>query len=125
MNDFEQLIKKSILEIPLKIRKKIDNVVICSEKDPTDEQIIKLNLKNKKNLLGLYEGVPKKTWGRGFGNNFPDKITLFENNIRRNASSEKELKKIIIEVVWHEIAHHFGFDEKEIEIMEKNKTKKD
>jgi predicted Zn-dependent protease with MMP-like domain len=121
MENFDKLINDAILEIPIKIRKKIENVVICSEKKPNNEQLKKIGIRHKNNLLGLYEGVPKKVWGRGFGNNLPDKITLFQDNIINSASTEEEIKKIITDVVWHEIAHHFGFDEKEVQIMEKNK----
>ncbi len=121
MNDFEKLTKEAIQEIPLTIRKKIENVAVCIEKEPTKEQLKKLGVRHKNNLLGLYEGVPKKTWGRGFGNNLPDKITLFENAISKTVSNKRKLKDLIIEVVWHELAHHFGFNEKEVRLMEKKK----
>ncbi len=121
MNDFEKLTKEALQEIPLTIRKKTENVAICIEKEPSKEQLKKLGIRHKNNLLGLYEGIPKKTWGRGFGNNLPDKITLFENSILKSVSSEEDLKNLIIEVVWHEIAHHFGFNEKEVRLMEQKK----
>ena len=121
MDEFEKLVENAIKEIPESIRKKTDNVGIYIEKEPSQEQLKKLGVRYKNNLLGLYEGVPKKTWGRGFGNNLPDKITIFENAIRRIAKNERELKNIVIEVVWHELAHHFGFNEKEVRFMEKNK----
>ncbi len=121
MNDFEKLVKEAILEIPLTIRKKTENVAICIEKEPNKEQLKKLGVRYKNSLLGLYEGVPKKTWGRGFGNNLPDKITLFENAILKTVSNKADLRNLIIEVIWHELAHHFGFDEKEIRTMEKKK----
>ncbi len=121
MNDFEKLVKKSIEEIPESIRKKTDNVAIYIEKEPNENQLRKLGVRYKNNLLGLYEGIPKKTWGRGFGNNLPDKITIFEKPIKRIAKNEQDLKNLVIEVVWHEIAHHFGFNEKEVRLMEKRK----
>jgi predicted Zn-dependent protease with MMP-like domain len=45
----------------------------------------------------------------------PDKITIFKGPIERVAKSEKEIKEIIKNTIWHEIGHHFGLSEKELE----------
>ena len=121
MEDFEQMVESALEKIPSSIREKINNVAVCVEKEPSKEQLRKLGARYKGNLLGLYEGIPKNIWGRGFGNNLPDKITIFENSIRKFTSDRQELENLIVDVVWHEIAHHFGFNEKEVRIMEKRK----
>lgn len=67
-------------------------------------------------LLGLYEGVPLTRRGTGYGMYpiLPDKITLFKQNIERVARTPEEIRLQIREVLIHEIAHHFGMDEKQI-----------
>jgi len=61
----------------------------------------------------LYEGIPKtKRWN--YADVLPDKITIFKNQIEKAAQSEEEIRRIVKETVWHEIAHHFGMDEKEV-----------
>jgi hypothetical protein len=68
-------------------------------------------------ILGLYEGVPQtKRWY--YSQALPDKITIFKNSIERMACSEDEIKKIVKNTVWHEIAHHFGMDERKIREVE-------
>jgi len=62
-------------------------------------------------LLGLYEGVPQTTWGKREWPLPPDKITIFQESIERYAQTPDEARELVREVVWHEIAHHFGFDE--------------
>jgi predicted Zn-dependent protease with MMP-like domain len=108
--DLESLVKKAIEKLPEEIRRKIENTAICIEDEPTVEQLAQVKVKNKDDLLGLYQGVPRNVWGRGFGNQLPDKITIFRKAIEKH--SPNGLEETIKNVVWHEIAHHFGFDEK-------------
>lgn len=119
--EFENLVKEGLKDLPEKIRQKIENVAICVEKRPTQEQLQKVGVRYSGSLLGLYEGVPRTKWGRGFGMILPDKITIFQEAIENLAKSDAEMKEIVKYVVWHEIAHHFGYDEKEIKLLEKKK----
>jgi len=105
--EFEKLVKEALLEIPENIRKKMDNIEIVVEKGSP-----------RGSFLGLYEGVPKTAWGRGFGMTLPDKITIFQQPLEKMARSREELKEVVKNTVWHEIAHHFGFDEKKTRELE-------
>jgi len=76
-------------------------------------------------LLGLYEGVPKTKRGVNYFGVLPDKITIFQQPIEELAGrDEKKLKKLIYEVVWHEVGHHLGLDEQEIRTLETKKRKR-
>ena len=110
---FEILVKEALLEIPENIRKKMDNVEIVVEKGSPHGP-----------FLGLYEGVPRTSWGRGFGMRLPDKITIFQEPLERIARSREELKEIVKNTVWHEVAHHFGFDEKRVRELERKRKNK-
>lgn len=112
-SEFEKLVEESFLTLPEHIRKKIDNVAIVIEKRPY-----------QKFLIGLYEGIPKTTWDRGFGMQLPDKITIFQEPIERLARSKEELKEIVKDTIWHEIAHHFGLDEKRVKQAESRRIRK-
>ena len=117
--EFEKLTEQAILDLPEHIRSKMDNLAILVENEPSKEQLKEIKINSKYSLLGLYEGVPQNVWGRGSGNILPDKITIFQKAIEDYASSKKELIKLIKNTVWHEIAHHFGFDEKAVRLLEK------
>ena len=119
--EFEKLVKESVFELPEKIRQKMENVALCVEQRPTRDQLRKLGIRSGGILLGLYEGVPKTTYGRGFGMMLPDKITIFQEGIEGFAASQEAVTKLVREVVWHEIAHHFGFNEKQVRELEKKK----
>jgi predicted Zn-dependent protease with MMP-like domain len=118
--NFEKIVEKGILAVPEKFLKMLSNVDIVIEENPNQEQLKKLRLGKGYQLFGLYEGIPKtKRWS--YGQVLPDKITIFQEPIEKAANSEEEMKEIVKNVVWHEIAHHFGIDEKKVRTLEKNK----
>lgn len=115
--EFEKLVKEGIEAIPKKFLKKLNNVDIVIEDFPTSEQLAKLKIKKDSLLFGLYEGIPQtKRWG--YSQVLPDKITIFKKSIEKVARSKEEIKEIVKNTVWHEIAHHFGLDEKKIREIE-------
>ena len=65
-------------------------------------------------LLGLYSGVPVSERGAFYAGALPDKITLFRKNIESICRNDGEVKSEIKKTIIHEIAHHFGMDEKTI-----------
>lgn len=115
------------------------NIAICVEKRPSEEQLKKIGLRHSGLLLGLYEGIPQTVWGKGFGGNLPDKITIFQESIENFATRPEEakrtssllhfhpatresvIKELIKNVVWHEVAHHFGFSERGIKLLEQKR----
>jgi len=119
--DFEKLVNEGVKAIPEKFLQKLSNVGIVIEKEPSKEQLKNLKIRKDLLLFGLYEGIPKnKRWG--YGQVLPDKITIFQKTIEEYASSENEMKKIVTDTVWHEIAHHFGMDEARVRKAERKRT---
>lgn len=114
MADFKELVAKALDQLPPAVGEKMENVSVCIEQKPTQEQQKQLGMRRGELLLGLYEGVPQTEWGRGFGGNLPDKITIFQESIEHLAQSQEELIKLIQETVEHEIKHHFGFTEQDL-----------
>lgn len=123
-SEFEKLVRQAMMDLPEKIRQKMENVAIIVEEKPSSEQLRKVGVRYGGILLGLYEGIPQTKWGRGFGGNLPDKITIFKESVERFASSAEEIKELVKNTVWHEVAHHFGFDEKEIRELERRRKLK-
>jgi len=123
--DFEKLVEQALKETPKAVFEKMENVAIVVEKRPSSEQLRKSGIRYGNLLLGLYQGVPQTRWGRGFGMRLPDKITIFQEPIEQLAKSEAKVLEVLKNTIFHEIAHHFGFDEKEVrELERKRKFKK-
>src|SRR3989338_11624625 len=122
--DFEEWVKEGISAIPEKFLRKLDNVAIVIEDEPTPSQKKKLNIRSNLVLLGLYEGVPKAKRGANYNAVLPDKITIFQKPIIEGARDEKDLKEIVKNTVLHEIAHHFGISEIQVRQAEIKRWKK-
>ena len=117
---FEELIKEGIDAIPERFLEKMDNVDIVIEDRPSEEQIKKLKLGKYSRLFGLYEGIPQTKRGY-YSGVLPDKITIFKKPIEEVTFSDEQIKEIVKNTVWHEIAHHFGMDEERVRKAEKRK----
>ncbi len=120
---FEKLVQDGVKEIPENFRRKLSNVAIVVEDDPSRDQLKKLKISGSMNLLGLYEGVPQ-TKRDNYGMVLPDKITVFKNPIENIASSDNEIREVVKNTVWHEIAHHFGLGEKKVRELSLKRRKK-
>lgn len=123
---FEKIVTEGIDAIPEKFLKKLKNVAIVIDDEPTPIQKKKLKLRQGWSLFGLYEGVPQISRGANYSAVLPDKITIFQKPIEAAAGDEDHIKEIVKNTVWHEIAHHFGMSEarvKQAEIKRQNKPR--
>ena len=121
---FEELVARAIENLPPEFRDKLENVDIVVEQWPTPGQLRRVKMNNRGGLLGLYQGVPQTRRGRGYGLVLPDKISIFQRPIEEQCRFGYEIEARIGEVVRHEIAHHFGLDEKTLQNIEREKRKK-
>ena len=121
-SEFEKLVNEGVAQIPARFLKLLKNVAIVVEQAPTTEQTKKLRLRKDHLLFGLYEGVPQTKRG-AYYSALPDKITIFKHPIERYAQTPEEIREIIKNTVWHEIAHHFGLGEDVIREVERRRRK--
>lgn len=120
---FDQLITRAMDELPQEYIKGLDNVAIVMADTPTDEQKVKMKLRENAILLGLYEGIPLTQRGNGYTFVLPDKITLFKHSILRVVRSDEELFEQIKRTLWHEIAHYYGLNHAHMDALQ-NKSDK-
>lgn len=106
--EFDSLITRAMDELPQQYITGLDNVAIVQADEPTEEQKIKMQLRDGVLLLGLYEGIPLTQRGNGYTFVLPDKITLFKHSILRIVRDESELFEQIKRTLWHEMAHYYG-----------------
>jgi len=109
--EFEKIVEEGIGAIPERFLGKLDNVAIVIKNEPAPAQKKKLNIRSNWALFGLYEGVPQAKRGINYSGVLPDKITIFQKPIEDEARGKEDIKEIVKNTVWHEIAHHFGMDE--------------
>ncbi len=121
---FEKLIREAIDLLPEHAKIAMENVAFIVEQEVRHKKNNELGIRIDEVLLGLYEGIPKTKRGSGYFGVLPDKITIFQEPIEELAGQDiQKLITLIREVIWHEVGHHLGFDEKEIRALEVKKRK--
>lgn len=110
--EFQKLVEEGVDLVPEDFLKKLENVAIVIEDEPSEFQKKSAKIGDGVLLLGLYEGVPQIKRGSNYGMILPDKITIFQKPIEASTTSPEQIREIVKNTVWHEIAHHFGSGEK-------------
>ena len=74
-------------------------------------------------LLGLYQGRPltQRSVFESFA--MPDRITIFQGPHERLARGAAQLKQMVEDTVWHEVAHYFGMDERQVRAAERRRAR--
>jgi predicted Zn-dependent protease with MMP-like domain len=116
---FEEMVAAGIDAIPERFAAKLDNVAITWQEAPDLWQRTKLRLRPWQSLFGLYEGIPKTGRSSNYSLVLPDKITLFKRVMESVVDSEAELAELVNRTVWHEVGHHFGLSDAQIERLER------
>ena len=84
-----------------------------------DETLEDLGLDNPWELTGLYRGIPMTERSVSDPVPFPDTILLYREAILIEwIETGEDLPRLVASVLVHEIAHHFGFTDAEIERLE-------
>ena len=117
LEEFEEMVLEALEGLSSNTKNKLKNIAICVDERPTAHQLKGSGMRKGYILLGLYEGVPQTQWGKGFGGNLPDKITIFRESLEQIAKDEQDLKEQVRETVRHEIAHYFGYSDEDIKSM--------
>lgn len=114
--DIYSMAHKVLEELPEKYRPFISNITIRIENYPDMKTLDNLHLKNRYDLLGLYKGIPLPHKKLSSQNTPSDIIYLFRCPLIRYArENEESIKELVTHVMIHEVGHHFGFTDEELE----------
>jgi predicted Zn-dependent protease with MMP-like domain len=118
--EFERLVSRAVGVLPDEFIAKLENIDIVVEDWPTADQLHRVGLGRGEMLLGLYQGVPLTKRGQRYGLVPPDKITIFQKPIEAKCGQfGTEITAEIARVVKHEIAHHFGISDAQLDQIER------
>ena len=112
---FRELVEEAIDTIPAKFAREVRYLAIVIEDEPSEELLEEMGMEPVDSLLGLYQGTPMNERGWGYGNQLPDRITLFQDVIEDDCNGdEDEIVIAIGETLIHELGHYFGMSEEQI-----------
>jgi predicted Zn-dependent protease with MMP-like domain len=114
-DEFLKLVDQGVDALRPDVKEKMGNVAIVIADEPSAEQRKDNQLEADEVLFGLYEGVPQTERGVEDFLMLPDKITIFKNAILEAYDDPQDIATCVANTVWHEVAHHFGMDEEQVE----------
>lgn len=112
---FLRLVRQALAELPSPYCDWLANVDVVVERRPRTHHLGAAGLRSGETLFGLYEGVPLTERTSNYGLVLPDKITIFQEPLEREFSDDAELVEEVRHTVLHELAHHFGMSDEELE----------
>lgn len=118
-HEFDRLVSDACSRIPGRFRKRMQNLAVIVEAEPTAAQLARGRVPRGGTLLGLYEGRPLPTRSVFEPFAMPDRILIFQGPHERLARSPEHLARLVDETVWHEVAHYFGMDEAQVRAAER------
>jgi predicted Zn-dependent protease with MMP-like domain len=118
--DIERIGRAVLAELPEPFRGHVRDVVIRVQDFPDDQTLADLGLEDPFDLLGLYHGVPV-----GHGSEFApprqdvDMIFLYRRPLLDYwCDTGLPLADIVRNTLIHEIGHHFGYSDDDMEQIE-------
>src|SRR5690606_20311978 len=116
------LLDAIIAELPEHLTELFEEVPVIVEDEPSDELLDDMDIDPEDtNLCGLHWGVPLTQRSVEHSGTLPDRIMLFRGPIIRTAMrrsgrvSRRALERQIRITLLHEIGHHFGLSEGDLE----------
>ena len=110
---FRAMAEAELAAVPDELRVLLVNVTIEIRSEPGSEAA---DLDDSEDLFGLYAGPTREDFLNGIASGaLPAKIYLYQWNLEDSVESPEELQKELRLTLRHELAHHFGFDDEDLE----------
>lgn len=117
--DLEALAERALGTIPAELKRHLGRVVIRVDEFPDTETEVEMELESPFDILGLYRGValPRKSVSDARAE--PDMVFLYRRPLLDYwCETSEDLYTLVRHVLIHEIGHHFGFSDADMERIE-------
>jgi predicted Zn-dependent protease with MMP-like domain len=119
LQEMEVVAGEIFRRLPSKFRAMCADLVIQVDDFPTEEVLDVLGIESEFDLLGFFQGVGLPFRSESAAVQMPNMIWLYRRPILDYwAEHEETLGAIIAHVLVHEIGHHFGLSDEDMEAIE-------
>ena len=119
LDDLESLAREAFEGIPPTLARFVKDVEIRVDDFPDEETEKEMELESPFDLLGLYRGVALPNKSVGATASDLDRVFLYRRPILDYwCETGEDLYDIVRHVLIHEIGHHFGFSDADMERLE-------
>lgn len=117
--DFESAAHEVLARLPDVFRRQLDGVVVRVEEFATHQQLASVDIRDRWELTGLYEGVALTERSQWDSDGLPAVITLFRQPlIAEMRETGVGFEALVRHVVIHEAGHHFGLSDEDMHALE-------
>ena len=119
VSDLEAIAREAYAGIPRELRRFTNNVVIRVQEFPDDDTLEEMECESPFDLLGLYRGVDLSMKSVLDTPQDLDMIFLYRRPLLDYwCETEEDLANLVKHVLIHEIGHHFGLSDDDMERIE-------
>jgi predicted Zn-dependent protease with MMP-like domain len=120
LDDIERLAREGLTRLPAHLRAKVDGVIIRVDEFPDDDTLKEMGFESAFDLMGLYRGVSLGHQESGTVRHDVDMIFLYRRPILDYwCETGESLGHVVRHVLIHEIGHHFGLSDEDMERLER------
>ena len=121
MNEFVDVARQVVDKLPEPFLGWLENVVVDVEIAPTRDMLVDVGLDpEQETLMGLFVG--RAITEQEYGEHAPNRILLFKRPIEEACRSRAEVAYEIRRTLVHELAHHFGYSEEDLDEYESQQS---
>jgi predicted Zn-dependent protease with MMP-like domain len=113
--EFAEHVEAALDELPEEFARFLEEVPVEVRDRPSRAQLRAGRVAKDHILLGLYQGRPRTVRSVEDSGTMPDVIYIFQEPIEHISSDAQQLESQIRKTVLHEIGHHFGLSEDDLE----------
>jgi predicted Zn-dependent protease with MMP-like domain len=113
--EFARFVEQALAELPEPFAAHVEQITVEIVDRPTRKQLRDVGLEDDELLFGLYQGVSLMDRSVQHSGVLPDRILIFQEDHELACDSPAELVEEIRKTVLHEIGHHFGMDEDDLD----------
>ncbi|MDB5646438.1 metallopeptidase family protein [Methylobacterium sp.] len=115
----EDLAHEAFANLPLAFRNLCTGLVIHVEDFPDDETLTEMECESEFDLLGLFRGIGLAQGGEVATGQMPNQVWLYRRPLLDYwAEHEETLGHLVTHVLVHEIGHHFGLSDDDMQAIE-------
>jgi acetylglutamate kinase len=119
LDDIVEMAEAALSAIPEPLREMVRGAAIVVEETPDDETLAEMGLDSPWELTGLYRGTALTRKSVADVPEGPDMILLYREPILLEwIETGEDLFRLVRNVLIHEIGHHFGLSEDDIDRLE-------
>ena len=120
LQDIVNLAERALGDIPERFTQHARRIAIVVEEMADDETLDAMGIESGYDLTGLYRGTPMPLASATNPSPEPDMILLYREPILLEwIETGEDLAALVNNVLVHELAHHFGFTDTDIEALER------